>query len=175
MNPWEEYPEIWSTKAKWFSYLRGCLRKAWNTNPIKITVTNERRKQIPNPNPKGKKPTVWGATCECCGNDFVMKDIQVDHMIPAGSLKETSDIQGFVERLLYVKKEDIRLVCKGCHNIITDAERKGISFEEAVVLKRIRDMSIEEQKEVLDKHGLKSNNKKLRDEGLTMLAKEGKI
>lgn len=127
----------WSSQTAFMTYLRGCLRKAWSTNPIKLTVLKNSRKQIANPNPRGNKPTVWGCTCSLCNKDYVMKDIQVDHIIPAGSLKEISDIQGFVERLLCVTEEDLRVVCKSCNSILAYADKQKISFEEAVIDKHI--------------------------------------
>jgi len=136
-EPWKSNPSLWKNSTAFFTYLRGCLRKAWNNNPIKIQVLNKRRKQIPNPNPKGKKATVWGAECEVCNKDYPMKEIQVDHITPAGRLVEQKDIEPFVVGLLFVGEEDLRLVCKGCHTAITHAERTGISFEEALVEKQI--------------------------------------
>lgn len=125
----------WKNSVAFFTYLRGCLRKAWSNNPIKHNLIKKKRKQIPNPNPKGKKQTVWGFDCEICGGEFVMSSCQVDHVVPAGSLQKTEDIQGFVERLLYVVEDDLRLVCKGCNLTLAFAEKKGISFEQAVIEK----------------------------------------
>lgn len=127
----------WKTKSSWFSYLRGCLRKCWSKHPEKLNLLKKMRKQIPNPNPKGNKATVWGATCAMCGNDFVIKDIQVDHIVPAGQLNKTEDIQGFVERLLYVREEDLRCCCKNCNNALALSERMGITFEQALIQKQI--------------------------------------
>lgn len=127
----------WSSQTAFMTYLRGCLRKAWSTNPIKLTVLKNNRKQIANPNPRGNKPTVWGCTCSICNQDYAMKDIQVDHITPAGSLREISDIQGFVERLLCITEEDLRIVCKTCNSILAYADKQGISFERALLEKEI--------------------------------------
>jgi len=127
----------WKTKASFFNYLRGCLRKAWSTNPIKLQVLKQSRKQIPNPNPKGNKDTVWGCTCSLCGNDYVMKNIQVDHIIPAGKLQDISDVQGFVQRLLYITADDLRVVCKNCNALLAYADKHNISLEEAIIDKEV--------------------------------------
>lgn len=148
-NPWGEGTP-WKNSVAFYTYLRGCLRRAWNHSPIKLTVLNKRRKQIKNPNPKGKKSTVWGAECSMCHNDFVIKDIQVDHIIPAGSLQNKEDIPGFVERLLFVREEDLRLVCKGCNSALAYADKNGISFEEALAIKK----AIALQKNKVDKQWL---------------------
>ena len=143
----------WKNSVAFFTYLRGCLRKSWSNNPIKHNLIKKKRKQIPNPNPKGKKNTVWGFDCETCGGEFVMSLCQVDHIVPAGSLQKTEDIQGFVERLLYVTEEDLRLVCKDCNSALALAEKQGISLERA----RAEKTAIRLQKEKQDVQWLKEN------------------
>jgi hypothetical protein len=61
----------------------------------------------------------------------------VDHKTPAGSLQRTEDIQGFVERLLYVTEEDLRLICRGCNSALAYADKQGITFEQALIEKSI--------------------------------------
>lgn len=135
-EPWGEGTP-WRNSVAFFTYLRGCLRKAWSTNPCKLNVIKKKRKQIPNPNPKGNKATVWGFTCELCNNDYVLKMGQVDHITPAGSLQKTEDIQGFVERLLYITEDDLRLVCKGCNSAMVIADKQGISYDLAILEQKV--------------------------------------
>lgn len=127
----------WKNSVAFFTYLRGCLRKAWSTNPIKHNLIKKKRKQIKNPNKNGKKETVFGFTCEMCNTDHVIANGQVDHKVAAGSLRKTEDIQGFVERLLYVTEDDLRLICKGCNSTLAYADKQGISYEEAVREKKL--------------------------------------
>jgi len=77
---------------------------------------------------------------------------QVDHITPAGSLQKTEDIQGFVERLLYVTEDDLRLVCKNCNSALALADKQGISFRSAQVEK----LAIDLCKKKLDKEWLSS-------------------
>lgn len=151
--PWEAFPHIWPTKAKFLTYLRGCLRKAWNTNPIKNQYKNSRKKQIVNPNPNGRKPTVQGFECELCNQDHPMKEAQVDHIIGENSLREIEDIQQFTENLLLVTEDDLMLVCKSCHSIKSHMERYGFSsYEEAKLDKEaiaFNKLPIAEQKSFL--------------------------
>ena len=134
-NPWGDGTP-WKNSTAFFTYLRGCLRKAWANNPIKHDLIKSKRYQIANPNPKGKKPTVWGALCEMCGLEYPLAKIQVDHITPAGKLNKTEDIQGFVERLLYVTEEDLRLVCVDCNASLAYADKHSITFEEALTTKQ---------------------------------------
>ncbi len=127
----------WKNSVAFFTYLRGCLRKAWSSSPIKHNLIKKKRKQIKNPNPNGKKETVFGFTCEMCNTDHIIANGQVDHKVAAGSLRKTEDIQGFVERLLYVTEDDLRLICKGCNSALAYADKNGMSYEEAVQEKKL--------------------------------------
>lgn len=156
-RPWECYPNIWKNSTAFFTYLRGALRKAWVNNPVKLEYIKSKRKQISNPNLKGNKKTVWGFTCDCCGKDYPIKECQVDHKIPAGSLNQLEDIQGFVQRLLCVTDNDLQLVCKGCHSIITYSQRMGLSLTEAALKKKVitfTKLSSGEQKDTLKRCGI---------------------
>jgi hypothetical protein len=73
---------------------------------------------------------------------------QVDHINPAGSLQKTEDIQGFVERLLYVTEDDLRLVCKNCNSALAHAEKQGISIEESLIEKEA--IRLQKSKEDID-------------------------
>lgn len=161
--PWEEYPEIWKNQTAFFAYLRGCLRKAWNNNPVKHSYIKKNRKKIPNPNPKGNRKEVWGFECESCGKDHVMKEGQVDHINPSGGLNDIEDIQGFVERLLVVTDDDIRLICKPCHRIITNMERYGHTYEEELIEMQVRDLKklkVDKIRAMLEWIGLDSTGNK---------------
>ena len=147
-----EENQNWKTKSAFMSYIRGGIRSGlWNKSPIKLSFIKERRMQIPNPNPRGNKPTVWGCECEICKNTFVLKDLQVDHIRNVGStLKGVSDIQQFVEDIAIVVKDELRMVCKECHSVISHSQRTGISFEQAKLEKEIINISKDDGK-VIDK------------------------
>lgn len=175
-NPWETPNSPWKNKTAFFTYLRGCLRNSWSKNPIKLNLIKSERKQIENPNPRGNKATVWGFTCAMCNKDFPIKDCQVDHINPVGKLNEKEDIQGFIERLLWVSDEDLRLCCKNCNMTLAYADRKNITFEEALLEKRIialTKLPTEKQIEMLTKYNLPCNNTKVRKESFTKLVKQG--
>lgn len=83
----------------------------------------------------GKPKQVWNCECELCGHKGGMKDFQVDHIHAAKALQCFQDIPDFVLRLIYVKEEDLRMVCKLCNSILAYADKQGISFEAAAVEK----------------------------------------
>lgn len=134
-EPWVEYPHIWKTKAAWLSFIRGGIRRhLWSKNPVKLEFMKEQRVMIPNPSKrKGAKAEVWGARCEMCHQLRAQKEIEVDHKTGEHSLREASDIQKFVEGIVFVRKEDLAILCKPCHKVKTNAERKGISNEESAI------------------------------------------
>jgi len=159
--PWTEHPKIWKNKTAFMTYLRGCLRKAWSKNPIKHEYIKKMRYKIPNPNPNGRAKTVFGFKCEMCSKEYPIGHCQVDHITPAGKLNDVDDIQGFVERLLFVTEDDLRLVCHGCNSALAMADRYGISYEEAIIRKKVIEKSklpIEKQKSILTSHSLPCHN-----------------
>ena len=159
-DPWGENTP-WKNDKAFFTFLRGCLRMAWKRHPTKLKVIKDQRKQIKNPNPKGNKPTVFGFECAMCHQEFLLKDGQVDHINPAGSLQSKEDIQGFVERLLWVTEEDLRLVCKGCNSALALSEKMGITYEEAVKEKQAiqwekDNKGVKVQRDLLEKLGVET-------------------
>lgn len=132
---WENHPEIWKTRAAWFSYLRGVLRNGWRNFPVKTKFMKNNRKRIKNPNKNGRNATVWGAECAMCHNEFPSKDLQVDHKLGASSLNDWEDLESFTRRLFDITEDDLQYLCKSCHGIKTMMERYDISYDEAVLRK----------------------------------------
>lgn len=152
-----ENSDVWKTESAFMSYIRGGIRRGlWNKHPLKLKLINSKRIQIPNPNPKGKKPIVWGGCCEICNNLFPSSEMQVDHKRDKGSsLKEISDIQQFVEDMVVVTKDDLRWICKGCHEIVSLSQKNNISFEQAKAEKQALEIIKQKQdKEWLLEHGV---------------------
>ena len=130
-----ENPSVWKTRSAFFSWLRGGIRQVWSKHPVKLETIKHKRVRIRKENTKTGDGMVWGGVCECCGGEFQQKDLVVDHIRQDfASLKDVGDIQGFVEKMLIVSKDDLRIVCKGCHRVITHSQRKGVSFDEAKAL-----------------------------------------
>ena len=157
-NPWENYPHVWKTESAFMSWVRGGIRKGlWNTNPIKLEFIKNNRKLIENPNPKGKKSQVFGATCSLCHKNKVLKDIQVDHIEGGHSLRSIDDIDSFIKKIVLVSDSDLALVCTDCHKIKSYADAQGISFGAACVEKNIiaiSKLSKNDQIEFLEAHGI---------------------
>ena len=119
----------WKTESTFWGWVRGGLRRAvWMKHPTKLTHLKEHR--FKSPLGRGGQE-VWACICVVCKETKRQSECQVDHKIPAGSLSKPEDIQGFVERLAFVSDDEIQIVCKPCHGILTYSERYGVSFEAA--------------------------------------------
>lgn len=153
----ERYPEFWKTSSLFMSFIRSGVRSGlWNKHKVKLLKIKNNREQIPNPNPRGNKPTVWGGRCEVCNQLFVTSELQVDHIRQEGSsLKCFDDLAQFIEDMILITEDDLRIVCKGCHAVISHSQKHGISFDEARVEKEVIEIiKKKKDKEYLLEHNL---------------------
>lgn len=167
--------KVWETESAFLTYLRGCLRKAWEKHPNKLKKLKSSRVQVTNTNPNGRQPTVFGYICDCCGKELISKDAVVDHIIPAGSLTSLDDIQAFVERLLIVSEDDLRVICKLCNTTLAYADKHNMSFEDASIMKVIieHEKHGDRVKNILYNNGITpESNKDKRREQIFKLFKE---
>ena len=136
-KPWTVEGVPWKSESAFWGWVRGVLRKGWSKHPVKLEFIKQNRKQIANPNPKGRKETVWGMTCDKCGKDTVQSEIEIDHKSDTGgTFTGLKDVAAYVAYLFLIDFNSIRPVCKPCHSIITHSQKTGVSFEEASVQKR---------------------------------------
>lgn len=105
------------TESKFWGFIRSGLRAKWVRWPPRYEAIKKARRPVVNKRHK------WEVKCAICKKWKQLKEIQVDHIIPVGSLKCYEDLPGFVRRL-FVSTKDLRAVCKPCHNTITQEARK---------------------------------------------------
>jgi 5-methylcytosine-specific restriction endonuclease McrA len=92
-------------KSRWWKPITECKLKAKRT----YKGTNKRQK--------------FEYQCANCKNWFPEKQINVDHIKPAGSLNCAQDLPGFVERL-FCEQENLQVLCEKCHDVKTKLEKK---------------------------------------------------
>lgn len=105
------------TEARYWSFIRSALRRASVSYPVKHELKMRVRREV-----KGKQHK-FEYPCNTCGKWFPDKNIDVDHIKPAGSLKSYSDLAGFVERL-FCEEDNLQILCKPCHQEKTNQERE---------------------------------------------------
>lgn len=138
--PWEEFPEIWPTKAKFMAFLRGGIRRGlWEKYPVKLEFLEQQTVLIKNTNPRSKKrfPFVKALKCSQCEETKKKDECEVDHIKGNVPLRTMDDVRQFIEAMLFVGFEDLTILCKECHYIKSYAEKHNMSFEEARIEKQV--------------------------------------
>ena len=163
--PWLWYPELWGSKSKFYTWLRGSLRKAvWNTSPIKISFKNKSC----SPPPLGYTGRAkTGAYCALSGDWDGKSALQVDHKIGNVSLNDEDDILQFIKHLI-PPPNSLQLVTKEAHKIKSYREKQGVTYSEAYAEKKaIEIIKAKEDVEFLKSKGIKpAPNAKLRRQQL---------
>lgn len=157
-SPWIEYPEIWSTQAKFMSWVRGGIRLGlWKKHPVKLEFLKESTVLMVNTNPRSmtRFPKVKAVVCALCKQTVKASEAEVDHIHGNHSLKSLDDLRKFTESMIIVKKSDLQIACKPCHKVKSYSEREGISFEHAKAIKQaIEICSTKQDKAFLTDRGI---------------------
>lgn len=133
------------TDARFFSFIRSALRRAWTKFPNKFRAINAAR--LPQKGlRKGRR--VYLYKCHSCKDSFTTSQITVDHIVPCGSLRSFDDLPKFVSNL-FCSIDNLQVLCKKCHHLKTMEER-GINPEVAAFKK----LKAGKQKERLKSMGL---------------------
>jgi 5-methylcytosine-specific restriction endonuclease McrA len=97
------------TESQFWGMIRSSLRqKSRWWKPIAKAKEKARRAAK-----KGKLK--WEYQCNSCKGWFASKEVEVDHIIEAGSLRSYDDLAGFVERLFAEDLDSYQVLCKTCH------------------------------------------------------------
>lgn len=113
--PFEEYPE-WS-EAKFFAFIRSGLRAKWGRWPPKYQALAQAKRPYKGENKRQK----FEYKCAKCKKWYMQKEVSVDHVEPAGTLKSFDDIAEF-SRKLFVGVDKLQVLCDTCHKKKTQKE-----------------------------------------------------
>lgn len=106
------------TESAFWSFIRSALRqKSRWWKPITQCKMKSRR-PYKGPNKRQK----FEYQCKQCLKWFPDKKVNVDHIIPAGTLKCAQDLPGFVERL-FCEVGNLQVLCTTCHDKKTKDEK----------------------------------------------------
>lgn len=109
------------TEARYWAFIRSALRRAWAKYPVRFQVLQKARR----PYTGEDKRTKWEYNCAKCNGWFKSKEVEVDHVESAGSLKSYEDLGGFCKRL-FCEEDNLRVLCKSCHKQVTQEERQRV-------------------------------------------------
>lgn len=107
------------TESAFWSFIRSALRQKsrwWKP----ITECKLKAKRAYKGTNKRQK---FEYQCASCKQWFPEKQINVDHIKPAGSLNCAQDLPGFVERL-FCEIDNLQVLCEKCHDVKTKLEKK---------------------------------------------------
>lgn len=109
------------TEARFNSFVKSALRSASQRWPPKYTVLNEAcvGQKI---NPKSGRLAKF-YTCAKCQDDYIAKDVQVNHISPVIPVTGFDSWNGVIERI-FCEKEGLEVVCIPCHKNITEEENQ---------------------------------------------------
>lgn len=105
------------TKSRYFQFIRSALRSAFNRYPVKFAAKKAAEKTV-----TGHRHR-YEYLCADCNAWFKGNEVQVDHIKPAGTLKDYKDLPAFVQNL-FCEAAGLQVLCKGCHKTKTAMERK---------------------------------------------------
>lgn len=101
--------ERW-TKARYFSFIRSALRRAWSRYPVRFDVLEAAARPYKGTDKRRKKEY----QCAMCEEWFMQKEVEVDHIKPCGSLRDYKDLPRFT-KTLFCEEDNLRVLCKPCH------------------------------------------------------------
>jgi len=166
-----------STEKSLCTAIRSAVRQTWMKHPTKLAYLYEHTYPDMNPNTRTK----WLCDCEMCGKAFKLADIEVNHKKGENSLLSFDDMVPFTKSILGVGFDDIEVLCKDCHSILTYSQRYNVTLDEArkkkIVIQKLKQKVATQKKELLA-YGFKKSditNEDLRQACYEKLLEENKI
>lgn len=133
------------TESAYLAWIRSALRSKSLRWPPRASALELARRAYKGP----RKQQKWEYQCAICKKWYTAKEVVVDHFpVAAGSILSVEDIGPFANNL-YCEVDNLRVLDKVCHDIHTLAEKNGISFEDARLLKQVLETMKLPTKEIL--------------------------
>lgn len=109
------------TEARFNSFIKSALRSASQRWPPKYRVLS-RACVGTKTNPRtGRLAKHY--LCQSCKNEFVAKDVEVNHIIPVIPISGFDDWGKTIERL-FCEEDGLEVLCKPCHKSLTKQENE---------------------------------------------------
>jgi len=107
------------TQARFNSFIKSALRSASQRWPPKYTVLKEAYVGTFTNPASGRQAKFY--KCNVCKEDFVAKNIEVNHIIPVVPITGFDNWDSVIARL-FCEADGLEVVCKPCHKTITKEE-----------------------------------------------------
>lgn len=112
------------SESAFWAFIRSALRqKSRWWKPVTQCKLNAKR-----PYKGTNKRQKFEYQCNKCKKWFPDKQINIDHVLPAGELNKADDLPGFVERL-FCEVEGLQCLCLNCHNEKTKQEKQQLKIK----------------------------------------------
>lgn len=160
-KPWLDVPDLWKDEKAYCQWLRSMGRKTWSRHPLKhryIKMMKVPVESVPEElrPPKLNPRTKELCRCEMCGSYKMPSHIEVDHIDQAGSFNDVAGWHEWMDRLLMVGFDNLRVLCKDCHKKVNLSQRFNCDMDEAVIRQklaafkklRVQDMRLELERTV---------------------------
>ena len=108
------------TEAQYFSKIRSILRSGFRY----WVPMQQALKLASRPSQSLNKRLKTEYKCKHCNNWFKKADVEIDHVLPAGSLNTYEDIVPFIKNLTPEDVNAFQILCKPCHLIKSNSERQ---------------------------------------------------
>lgn len=128
------------TEKAFANWLQKSVRKVFNKHPARLALIQKQRYHTVNKN-TGRK--CYHIDCEKCGTPTPLTangdSIECNHKNTVGGFAELDreKFKQFVANLLFVTEDELELLCKKCHAIVTYSERYDMSTEDAEIEKKV--------------------------------------
>ena len=112
------------SESAFWAFIRSALRQKsrwWKP----VTQCKQNAKRLYKGSNKRQK---FEYQCNKCKKWFPDKQINVDHITPAGELNKADDLPGFVERL-FVEQSGLQVLCSNCHNEKSKHEKEQFKLK----------------------------------------------
>ena len=109
------------TEAQYWQKIRHSLRKAFRWWKPMMDALKEAERPSQSPNKRLKKEYQCGE----CKNWFPRTQVEIDHIIPCGSLNCYEDVAQFIKNLTPESPSAFQILCKTDHKTKTDAEKEA--------------------------------------------------
>lgn len=106
------------TEAAYWGMVRSGLRRLFRFWKPAVMALNASR--VPVKGPRGQK---WAYLCADCGKLFLRKAIQIDHVVPVGTLLAYEHVGEFLKRLTPEDPSAYAVRCLSCHQEKTNKEK----------------------------------------------------